>query len=138
MAQVSAPRLRYSAKKNSIVMLNARLSVPSVIHARVQCHLCSLCCSQEDDIDSLQMGYTSFSENKISKNLVLEYIVYNIMKYRENRFLEVMIVTELYTRELLRALVFSETVLQKTNFCTVKKIAYDRELFHVYRWRTSY
>ena len=35
------------------------------------------------------MGYTSFSENKVSRNLVLEYVIYNIMKYRESRFLEV-------------------------------------------------
>ena len=35
------------------------------------------------------MGYTSFSENKISATLVSEYIVYIIMKYREPRFLEV-------------------------------------------------
>ena len=35
------------------------------------------------------MGYTSFSENKVSKNLVMEYVIYIILKYREPRFLEV-------------------------------------------------
>ena len=44
---------------------------------------------QEDDLDSFQMNYTSFSENTISKTLVAEFIVYNIMKYREPRFIEV-------------------------------------------------
>ena len=35
------------------------------------------------------MGYTSYSENTISKQLVAEYFIYIIMKYREPRFLEV-------------------------------------------------
>ena len=44
---------------------------------------------QEDDLETLHMGYTSFSENTISKQLVAEYFVYIITKYREPRFLEV-------------------------------------------------
>ncbi|ELU04076.1 hypothetical protein CAPTEDRAFT_225603 [Capitella teleta] len=42
----------------------------------------------EDDLETLHMGYTSFSENRISKNLVMEYVIHTIMKYREPRFLE--------------------------------------------------
>ena len=44
------------------------------------------------------MGYTSFSENKVSRNLVLEYVIYNIMKYRESRFLEVSTARQLRVR----------------------------------------
>ncbi len=40
-------------------------------------------------METLHMGYTSYSENRISKQLVAEYIIYIIMKYREPRFLEV-------------------------------------------------
>jgi hypothetical protein len=43
----------------------------------------------EDDIDQLHLGYTSFSENKVSKALVCEYIMYIILKYREPRFQEI-------------------------------------------------
>lgn len=42
----------------------------------------------EEDIEQFSMGYTSFSENKISKELVSEYFLYIILKYREPRFLE--------------------------------------------------
>ncbi|CAH1784655.1 unnamed protein product [Owenia fusiformis] len=44
--------------------------------------------ASDDDLETLQMGYTSFSENKISKQLVCEYIMYIVLKYREPRFLE--------------------------------------------------
>ncbi|XP_072030797.1 uncharacterized protein [Amphiura filiformis] len=40
----------------------------------------------EDDIDQLHLGYTSFSENKISKYLVYQYFMYIILKFREPRF----------------------------------------------------
>ena len=40
----------------------------------------------EEDIEQFSMGYTSFSENKISKELVSEYFLYIILKYREPRF----------------------------------------------------
>ena len=40
----------------------------------------------EEDIEQFTMGYTSFSENKISKNLLAEYYLYIILKYREPRF----------------------------------------------------
>lgn len=40
----------------------------------------------EDDLETLQMGYTSFSENKISKKRVYEFMMYVILKYREPRF----------------------------------------------------
>ena len=40
----------------------------------------------EEDIEQFTMGYTSFSENKISKDLVAEYYLYIILKYREPRF----------------------------------------------------
>ncbi|XP_038070672.1 citron Rho-interacting kinase-like [Patiria miniata] len=43
----------------------------------------------EDDIDQLHLGYTSFSENKVSKALVYEYLMYIILKYREPRFQEI-------------------------------------------------
>ncbi|XP_074640808.1 uncharacterized protein LOC141898673 [Tubulanus polymorphus] len=42
----------------------------------------------EDDFETLQMGYISFTRNKISKELVLEYLLYLILKYRELRLLE--------------------------------------------------
>ena len=42
----------------------------------------------EEDIEQFSMGYTSFSENKISKELVSEYFLYIILKYREPRFQE--------------------------------------------------
>ncbi|XP_013415715.1 uncharacterized protein LOC106177476 isoform X3 [Lingula anatina] len=41
---------------------------------------------QEDDLETLHMGYTSFSENKISKKRVLDFLMYIILKYREPRF----------------------------------------------------
>ena len=44
---------------------------------------------QEDDIETLHIGYTSFSENRVSKQLVVNYIIHTIIKYREPRFLEV-------------------------------------------------
>ncbi|XP_068687187.1 centromere-associated protein E-like [Montipora foliosa] len=43
----------------------------------------------EEDIEQFAMGYTSFSENKISKDLVSQYFVYIILKYREPRFQEI-------------------------------------------------
>ncbi|XP_064602471.1 uncharacterized protein LOC135468255 [Liolophura sinensis] len=42
----------------------------------------------EDDLETLQMSYTSFSENKISSQLVSQFIVSIILKYREPRFLD--------------------------------------------------
>lgn len=44
---------------------------------------------QEDDLETLHIGYISFSENKISKGMALEYMLYILLKYREPRFLEV-------------------------------------------------
>lgn len=43
----------------------------------------------EEDLEQFTMGYTSFSENKISRQLVSEYFLYIILKYREPRFQEV-------------------------------------------------
>ena len=43
----------------------------------------------EEDLEQFTMGYTSFSENKISQQLVSEYFLYIILKYREPRFQEV-------------------------------------------------
>ncbi|KAK3744577.1 hypothetical protein QZH41_004994 [Actinostola sp. cb2023] len=40
----------------------------------------------EEDLEQFTMGYTSFSENKISKQLVSEYLLYIILKYREPSF----------------------------------------------------
>lgn len=40
----------------------------------------------EEDIEQFFMGYIFFSENKIFKELVLEYFLYIILKYREFRF----------------------------------------------------
>ncbi|XP_077869696.1 uncharacterized protein LOC100375393 [Saccoglossus kowalevskii] len=40
----------------------------------------------EDELEQLSLGYTSFSENKISKGLVSEYFMYIVLKYREPRF----------------------------------------------------
>ena len=40
----------------------------------------------EEDLEQFTMGYTSHSENKISKELVLEYLLYIILKYREPSF----------------------------------------------------
>ncbi|XP_064630986.1 uncharacterized protein LOC135489527 isoform X2 [Lineus longissimus] len=42
----------------------------------------------EDDLETLHMGFVSFSENKVSAELVYEYILYIILKYREPRFLD--------------------------------------------------
>ncbi|XP_076436241.1 uncharacterized protein LOC143275834 [Babylonia areolata] len=42
----------------------------------------------EDDLESLQMSYTSFSENRISKQLVCNFLIHVILKYREPRFLD--------------------------------------------------
>ena len=44
---------------------------------------------QEEDLETLQIGYTSYSENKTSKTLVSEYIIYCIQRNREPRFAEV-------------------------------------------------
>ncbi|WAR22337.1 hypothetical protein MAR_016311 [Mya arenaria] len=41
---------------------------------------------QEDDLETLQMSYTSYSENKISRNMVAQFIIHLILKYREPRF----------------------------------------------------
>lgn len=43
----------------------------------------------EEDIEQFSMGYTSFSENKISKDLVSQYFLYIMLKYREPRFQEI-------------------------------------------------
>lgn len=40
----------------------------------------------EDDLEQFTMGYTSFSENKISKEIISEYLLYIILKYREPSF----------------------------------------------------
>ncbi|PVD30283.1 hypothetical protein C0Q70_09547 [Pomacea canaliculata] len=40
----------------------------------------------EDDLETLQMSYISFSENHISKQLVCSFIIHIILKYREPRF----------------------------------------------------
>lgn len=40
----------------------------------------------EEDLEQFTMGYTSHSENKISKELVSEYLLYIILKYREPSF----------------------------------------------------
>ena len=40
----------------------------------------------EDDLENLHMGFMSFCENKVSKIIVWEYMVYVIIKYREPRF----------------------------------------------------
>ncbi|XP_071947755.1 uncharacterized protein [Antedon mediterranea] len=43
----------------------------------------------EDDIDQLHLAYTSFSENKIRKDLVYEFFLYIVLKYREPQFHEI-------------------------------------------------
>nr|XP_054766729.1 uncharacterized protein LOC129273690 [Lytechinus pictus] len=43
----------------------------------------------EDELDQLHLGYTSFSENKVTKTLIFEYFMYVILKYREPRFQDV-------------------------------------------------
>lgn len=43
----------------------------------------------EDEIDQLHLGYTSFSENKVTKTLIFEYFMYIILKYREPRFQDI-------------------------------------------------
>ncbi|RUS88807.1 hypothetical protein EGW08_003437 [Elysia chlorotica] len=40
----------------------------------------------EDDLESLQMSYTSYSENRVSRQLVSSFIIHIILKYREPRF----------------------------------------------------
>ncbi|XP_012934651.1 uncharacterized protein LOC101853915 [Aplysia californica] len=40
----------------------------------------------EDDLESLQMSYTSYSENRISRQRVSSFIIHIILKYREPRF----------------------------------------------------
>lgn len=40
----------------------------------------------EDDLESLQMSYTSYSENHISRRLVCDFLIHIILKYREPRF----------------------------------------------------
>ncbi|XP_067657515.1 myosin-11-like [Haliotis asinina] len=42
----------------------------------------------EDDLETLQMSYQSFSENRISPHIVSNFIIHIILKYREPRFLE--------------------------------------------------
>ncbi|XP_046362334.2 uncharacterized protein LOC124139364 [Haliotis rufescens] len=42
----------------------------------------------EDDLETLQMSYQSFSENRISAHIVSNFLVHIILKYREPRFLE--------------------------------------------------
>jgi len=46
---------------------------------------------QEDDLETLQMSYTSYSENKISRSMVAHFIGHLILKYREPRFQDVSI-----------------------------------------------
>ncbi|KAH9524740.1 hypothetical protein Btru_027658 [Bulinus truncatus] len=40
----------------------------------------------DDDYENLQMSYTSFSENKVSKHHVAAFVINLIIKYREPRF----------------------------------------------------
>lgn len=40
----------------------------------------------EDDLETLQMSYTSYSENKISRTMVAQFIIHLVLKYREPRF----------------------------------------------------
>lgn len=40
----------------------------------------------EEDLEQFTMGYTAYSENKISKKIISEYILYIILKYREPSF----------------------------------------------------
>ncbi|XP_061177862.1 uncharacterized protein LOC133186647 isoform X1 [Saccostrea echinata] len=42
----------------------------------------------EDDLETLHMSYTSFSENKISPQLVCQFLMHLILKYREPCFQE--------------------------------------------------
>ncbi|XP_033757062.1 uncharacterized protein LOC117339522 isoform X1 [Pecten maximus] len=42
----------------------------------------------EDDVETLQMSYTSFSENRISEQLVCQFLMHLILKYREPCFQE--------------------------------------------------
>jgi len=42
----------------------------------------------EDDLEQLRMGFTSFSENKVSPFLVFNYILYMVLNNKEPRFLE--------------------------------------------------
>ncbi|XP_048745050.2 uncharacterized protein LOC125658046 isoform X3 [Ostrea edulis] len=42
----------------------------------------------EDDLETLHMSYTSFSENKISPQLVCQFVMHLILKYREPCFQE--------------------------------------------------
>ncbi|ESO98340.1 hypothetical protein LOTGIDRAFT_159143 [Lottia gigantea] len=42
----------------------------------------------EDEVENLQMSYTSFSENHISCRHVTDFMIHLILKYREPRFLE--------------------------------------------------
>eukprot|EP00794_Sanderia_malayensis_P005469 gene5469-6153_t len=43
---------------------------------------------QEEDMEQLRMGYTAFSENKISAELVHDYLLYIILTEKEPRFIE--------------------------------------------------
>jgi hypothetical protein len=42
----------------------------------------------QDDLEVLQLEYTSFSENKISETLVIDYIITMVLQNKEPRFLE--------------------------------------------------
>lgn len=44
---------------------------------------------QDEDVESMQMGYISFSENRVSKLHVYEYVVHLILKGREPRIQDV-------------------------------------------------
>ena len=41
-------------------------------------------------METFLIGFTSFSENKISKTLVCEYMIYCIMRNKEPMFIEVL------------------------------------------------
>ena len=47
--------------------------------------------SKDEDLESIQMGYVSFSENRISRLHVFEYILYLTLKGREPRIQDVSI-----------------------------------------------
>lgn len=74
--------IRYVLLINDIIDLVDWVSVSDV---RVLAHIVYPF-MHEEDLEQFTMGYTSFSENKISKELVSEYILYIILKYREPCF----------------------------------------------------
>jgi hypothetical protein len=42
----------------------------------------------EDDIEQMTMGFVAFTENRASKHLIANYIIYLILKHREPRIVE--------------------------------------------------